>query len=356
VDASPAELSAVTARNLKRCFGAIAALDDVSLEIRRGEFFSLLGPSGCGKTTFLRVVAGLDFPDSGTLEIGGADALPVPAHRRHVNTVFQSYALFPHMSVRDNVAFGLRMKRLPSEELRSRVERVLDLAHITDLRDRHPHQLSGGQKQRVALARAVVNEPGVLLLDEPLAALDVKLRRTLQQELRSLQRRLGITFVLVTHDQDEAISLSDRIAIMNAGKIVQEGVPADLYDRPRNRFVAQFVGGCNLIPASCDEANQHAARASFGELAMATPCRAGKVTLAVRPEKIVSGPNVTSVNRFEGRIEETTYTGPETHLTIDAAGQKLLAVALNCGGARSFNPGERIAFSIPPEALLVLED
>jgi spermidine/putrescine transport system ATP-binding protein len=241
---------AVEVANITRRFGDIVALDDVTLSIQRGEFFSLLGPSGCGKTTLLRIIAGLDHPDSGSLRLSGVDALAVPAHRRAVNTVFQSYALFPHLNVFDNVAFGLRMKRTPRSAIKTRVHRVMEMVQIVELSARMPAQLSGGQKQRVALARAIVNEPQVLLLDEPLGALDLKLRKQLQQELHALQRRVGITFIYVTHDQDEALALSDRIAVMNAGRIVQVGTGEELYEHPRNRFVAEFLGGCNLIPAT----------------------------------------------------------------------------------------------------------
>src|SRR3954451_22301222 len=215
--------SAVEVINVTRRFGAIEALRDVTLTIAHGEFFSLLGPSGCGKTTLLRVIAGLDFPDSGSLRLAGQDALTIPAHQRAVNTIFQSYALFPHLTVHDNVAFGLKMRKVPREQIETRVRSVMELTHITELAARKPSEISGGQKQRVALARALVNEPEVLLLDEPLGALDLKLRKELQQELRALQRRTGITFIYVTHDQDEALSMSDRIAVMNEGRIVQLG-------------------------------------------------------------------------------------------------------------------------------------
>ncbi len=337
---------------LVRRFGDVIALDHVSLSIGRGEFFSLLGPSGCGKTTFLRIVAGLDAPDEGTLVIGGQDALPIPAHRRAVNTVFQSYALFPHMNVEENVAFGLRMKRVPRAEIQTRVRRALDLTQITELAARKPHQISGGQKQRVALARALINEPEVLLLDEPLGALDVKLRRELQQELHALQRRLGITFIHVTHDQDEALGLSDRIAVMNAGRAVQVGSANEIYEKPRNRFVAQFVGGCNLIDATRRET--HIAHASFGELRVERELPSEKVTLAIRPERILLGR--TAANRFDACVVDTTYTGAETQLVLRIGNATLKAVTINNAGATPIRIGETIPVNIPPEALLVLED
>ncbi len=257
---------AIEAHNLVRRFGQTEALARVSVNIRKGEFFSLLGPSGCGKTTLLRLIAGLDLPDSGALKIGGRDAASIPAHKRPVNTVFQSYALFPHLSVHDNVAFGLRMKKIPAREIAERVERIMALVQITPFADRRPAQLSGGQKQRVALARALVNEPEVLLLDEPLGALDLKLRKELQVELSQLQRRLGITFIFVTHDQEEALVMSDRIAVMNAGKIEQLDGVEELYEQPRTRFVARFLGSCNLLEGcvtqvlmACDRHRRHAA-------------------------------------------------------------------------------------------------
>jgi spermidine/putrescine transport system ATP-binding protein len=341
---------AVEATGLTRRFGAVLALDHISLSIRSGEFFSLLGPSGCGKTTFLRIVAGLDFPDEGALKIAGSDALLIPPNRRPVNTVFQSYALFPHMTVEDNVAFGLKMRNVSRAETETRVRRALDLTQISSLAARKPHQISGGQKQRVALARALVNEPDVLLLDEPLGALDVKLRRELQQELHALQRRLGITFIHVTHDQDEALGLSDRIAVMNAGHVAQLGAAAEIYERPRNRFVAQFVGGCNLIEGT---GSGNTVTTKLGELRVSENL-SGQVTLAVRPEKIVIGG--MPGNRFSARVLDITYTGPETHALLDVNGFTLKTVAMNTSGASRMQIGEAVICSIPPEALLPLED
>src|SRR5712671_664226 len=232
--------AAIEVDNLVRRFGDVMALDHVSVTIRKGEFFSLLGPSGCGKTTLLRCIGGLDLPDEGTIRIGGVDAREIPAHKRPVNTVFQSYALFPHLTVRDNIAFGLRMKKVSPPEIAERVTRVMDMVEISQLAERRPAQLSGGQKQRVALARAIINEPMVLLLDEPLGALDLKLRKQLQVELLNLHRRLGITFIYVTHDQEEALVMSDRIAVMRAGQIEQMGEAESIYEHPRTRYVSQF--------------------------------------------------------------------------------------------------------------------
>ena len=263
---------AIEVENLVRRFGTIEALANITLTIRRGEFFSLLGPSGCGKTTLLRIIGGLDLPDAGVVRIGGIDMRSIPAHKRPVNTVFQSYALFPHLNVYDNVAFGLRMKKLARAEIGRRVRQVMELVDIAALAARRPAQLSGGQQQRVALARAIVNEPQVLLLDEPLGALDLQLRKQLQVELLTLQRRLGITFVYVTHDQEEALVMSDRIAVMRQGKIEQMDTAAALYERPRTRFVSQFLGACNhtfshgAVPCLQRGYRQHAAWHVTGRL------------------------------------------------------------------------------------------
>ena len=235
-------------RNVSRRYGELAALEDLSLGIGAGEFFSLLGPSGCGKTTTLRLIAGFDRPQAGRILLQGRDLTEAPPHRRPVNLVFQNYALFPHLSVWDNVAFGPRSQRLPEPEIRRRVGQVLEVVRLSELARRRPHQLSGGQQQRVALARALVNAPAALLLDEPLAALDPDLRRTMRSELKRIQREVGITFLLVTHDREEALSLSDRLAVLHAGRLEQVGTPRELYDRPRSAVVATFLGGANLLP------------------------------------------------------------------------------------------------------------
>jgi spermidine/putrescine transport system ATP-binding protein len=237
----------VAIESITKRFGEVVAVDDVSLEIRRGEFFSLLGPSGCGKTTLLRMLAGLETPTEGRIRIHGADLTAVPAHLRPTNMVFQHYALFPHLTVAENVGFGLRYKRSAVGDQRSAIQKALDLVQLSGFESRHPDQLSGGQKQRVALARALVLEPQVLLLDEPLGALDQKLRREMQVELKALQRRLGITFIFVTHDQEEALTMSDRIAVMNAGRVEQSDTAAEVFERPRTRFVAEFMGASNFF-------------------------------------------------------------------------------------------------------------
>lgn len=347
---------AVEIGNVTRRFGNVEALRNVSVAVQRGEFFSLLGPSGCGKTTLLRIIAGLDFPDAGSVRLDGQDALVIPAHERPVNTVFQSYALFPHLNVRDNVAFGLRMKGGPRSDIDQRVNAIMDLARITEFALRKPSEISGGQKQRVALARALVNEPRVLLLDEPLGALDLKLRKELQQELRTVQRRTGIAFVYVTHDQDEALSMSDRIAVMDHGTIVQLGSPAELYEKPRTRFVAQFLGGCNLLSATVRErhGSDVLVQTPVGDLKLATNDSRNAFTLAIRPEKIVTGNG--SANQCAGEVLDTTYTGAETHCTVRAGKEILRVVTVNSAGGSRLQRGTQLQLTLPREALIVLED
>jgi len=361
--------SAIEVRGVARRFGDQQALSDIDLTVGEGEFFSLLGPSGCGKTTLLRILAGLDLPDSGSVRIGGEDVAHVPAHRRQVNTVFQSYALFPHLSVKDNVAFGLRMKKVAPNATAGRVARAMELVRIAPLADRKPAELSGGQKQRVALARALVNEPRVLLLDEPLAALDLKLRKELQTELRDLQRRLGMTFLCVTHDQEEALVLSDTIAVMRAGRVEQVGSPQELYERPRTRFVSGFLGSCNLLAATVRERRASSVLVDTpAGLLRLEPAPAGDAalrsafTLAVRPEKVVLLPAAASAgeNRLPARITSALYVGAESRYVLEAGGQLLSAVAMNIGAAGAATAGlaegaGAIAY-LPPAALVVLDD
>jgi spermidine/putrescine transport system ATP-binding protein len=355
--------SAVEVISIVRRFGTVSALAGVSLAIRPGEFFSLLGPSGCGKTTLLRLIAGLDLPDSGTIKIDGADAADIPAHRRPVNTVFQSYALFPHLTVSENIAFGLRMKKIPTSEIAGRVARALALVQITELAGRKPAQLSGGQKQRVALARALVNEPKVLLLDEPLGALDLQLRRQLQVELHQLQRQLGITFIMVTHDQEEALVMSDRIAVMNAGNIEQLGSAREIYERPRTRFVAQFIGQCNVLAAEVRPTNNcHVvARTALGEFSVANAPAGGVKPggfVAIRPEKIQlrAGPGKGAGNSFTARVEDFTYCGAETQYRLRAGQQPLNAVVMNREAAAVFQNGDTVQCELPPEHLILLDE
>ncbi len=358
---------AIEARNIVRRYGNVMALDRVSVEIRAGELFSLLGPSGCGKTTLLRIIAGLDNPDEGTLLIDGEDALPIPPHRRPVNMVFQSYALFPHLTVADNIAFGLWMKGVKETDVKRRTAEVAEMVQIDSLLDRKPAQLSGGQQQRVALARAVVNEPKVLLLDEPLGALDMKLRKELQVELLALQRRLGITFVFVTHDQEEALALSDRIAVFNHGKIEQVGDVETLYEYPRTRFVSCFLGTSNLIEADVKSTNGSSAEfaTEFGDLHVELNGSRGKiegkskVTLAIRPEKVSLQTKAArdGINRVRARVGEMLYIGSETHYILQVNGARVSAEVMNTGvGAQGFELNDEVVMSFPPTALHVLDD
>jgi spermidine/putrescine transport system ATP-binding protein len=357
--------AAIEVQGVRRRFENHTALDGVSVTIRDGEFFSLLGPSGCGKTTLLRILAGLDLPDEGEVRIAGQDVRGVPAHLRPVNTVFQSYALFPHLSVRDNVAFGLRMKRLTPGEAARRAASAMELVQIEALADRKPAQLSGGQKQRVALARAIVNEPRVLLLDEPLGALDLKLRKELQVELATLQRRLGMTFVYVTHDQEEALVMSDRIAVMRAGRIEQLDDSRRLYERPRTRFVGQFLGSCNLLDAKVRErgAGGVLVETPAGPLRLSADAggAAGRdaFSLAIRPEKIAVLPAAAPLreNHVGARVASLVYIGSETHYVLEAGTASLIAYAMNSGtGTPAFEPGQAAVLHLPAASLVVLED
>lgn len=366
--ASPvSNVFAVELVHVRRRFGEILALGGVDLSIRSGEFFSLLGPSGCGKTTLLRLIAGLELPDQGLVRISGRDATHAPAHQRPVNTVFQSYALFPHLNVQDNVAFGLRMKKLGESEIAERVGRILETVHISELAGRQPSQLSGGQKQRVALARAIVNEPQVLLLDEPLGALDLKLRKELQVELHALQRRLGMTFVYVTHDQEESLVMSDRIAVMNAGRIEQLGLAQEIYESPRTRFVAQFLGSCNLFSGTVEGQDGGAlrVRTGFGPLNIepnsgVRPLRGGdSCTVAIRPEKVqlLQSNKRCESNSFTARVADFVYTGSETQYSVEGHGVTLKAWILNASaGSPGIRIGQEVVVQLPPAALVVLED
>jgi len=338
-------------------FGGVTALYPTDLKILEGEFMTFLGPSGCGKTTCLRMIGGFEHPTTGEVWIGGRDVTPDPPYRRDVNQVFQSYALFPHLSVRENIAFGLKMKRLGRAEIRDRVDRVLALASLGELADRRPSQLSGGQRQRAALARAIVCEPKVLLLDEPLSALDAKLRTQMRSELKALQRRLGITFIFVTHDQDEALSMSDRVAVLNGGRIEQIGTVDEIYYRPATRFVAEFIGETNILEARiiARAANSLLCRLPGGiELAAPDGPHASEhsVLLSLRPEKIrlsplpMNGPNV-----FAGLVEREVFKGAVDEIAVSIEGPASLLVMMPNDGARGFEPhgGDRVYCQILPE-------
>ncbi len=305
--AAAVEIDAVTKR-----FGDVVAVDDVDLAIDDGEFFALLGPSGCGKTTTLRMIAGLDLPTTGSLRIFGEEAGMAPPDRRPVNTVFQAYALFPHMTVRQNIEFGLRMRRVKDPELSQRVAEAIAMVRLAGMEDRRPDQLSGGQQQRVALARALVNQPKVLLLDEPLGALDLKLRQEMQQELKALQRTVGITFVFVTHDQEEALAMSERIGVMSEGRLLQVGTPREIYERPASRFVADFIGRTNLLEATVEPAGT-VRLANGARIEAETSMAAGsEVAVSLRPERarlLPRGEATAEGSSLDGEVRDITYLG-----------------------------------------------
>ncbi|CAN5770193.1 ABC transporter ATP-binding protein [soil metagenome] len=349
------ELDGVTKR-----FGDVVAVDSVDLAIGDGEFFSFLGPSGCGKTTTLRMIAGFEYPSEGSLRIHGTEMGLLPANQRAVNTVFQSYALFPHMTVADNVAFGLRMRKVASAEVAERVNRVLDQVQLRQRADAKPSQLSGGQKQRVALARALVNEPEVLLLDEPLGALDLKLRQSMQVELKDLQARVGITFVYVTHDQEEALTMSDRIGVMNEGELLQVGSPSEIYENPTSKFVAGFIGDINLVPATVMSSRE--VKVASGEtLQIAAEGATGTVTLALRPERLeLYDPDEAIPDghlRLPGRIVRKLYHGEAYYYDIDVGLEEPIEVKEeNRPGVETYDVGDEAVLAWNATAVRVVED
>jgi spermidine/putrescine transport system ATP-binding protein len=356
--------AAIGLDRVSKRFGAVAAVDDVSLEIAEGEFFSLLGPSGCGKTTTLRMVAGFERPDEGRLLLQGDDVTDVPANKRPLNMVFQQYALFPHMSVHDNVAFGLKVKKVPRKEHNGRIKEILRVVELEGLERRRPRQLSGGQQQRVALARALVNSPAALLLDEPLGALDVKLRKQMQLQLKAIQNDLGTTFVYVTHDQEEALAMSDRIAVMNGGRVEQTGTPREIYERPQTAFVADFIGSLNALDVRIDElVGEHAVmRVGDGERVLAVlgqGHRPGEtVRVAVRPERvrIAAGgePLQDGGSRLEGTVAEVVFLGMYTQFHVDTGAGRLVAHRLADESLDPLHPGARVALSWEPDQASLL--
>jgi spermidine/putrescine transport system ATP-binding protein len=335
-----------------KSFATHAVVDDVSLRIERGEFFSLLGPSGCGKTTTLRLMAGFERPERGEILYDGERRDGTPAYARDVNLVFQHYALFPHMTVQQNVAFGLEVASVPAVDVTRRVREALELVRLSGLERRYPRQLSGGQQQRVALARAIVTEPSILLLDEPLGALDLKLRKAMQLELKTLQRRLGLTFVHVTHDQEEALAMSDRIAIMNHGKVLQVGTPAEIYERPATRFVAEFIGESNLFEGRVTQRVGATSTIDVDGLALRVAATSGSAGLwAMRPEKIsLSREPVPADNCFAGTIEEMLYLGTDTQYSVRVSDRLALTVREQNLGHVMYARGERIYASWHAEA------
>jgi spermidine/putrescine ABC transporter ATP-binding subunit len=329
--------SIISLESISKHFGSVRAVDGVNFDIRRGEFFSLLGPSGCGKTTLLRILAGFEVPTSGEIYIDGQAMSAVPPYARPTNMVFQNYAIFPHLNVRDNIAFGLRKKRLPRAEVDRIVEQALDLIKLPGYGARASDQLSGGQRQRVALARALVCRPKVLLLDEPLGALDKKLREEMQIELRQIQRSVGVTFVFVTHDQEEALTLSDRVAVMSRGKTLQIDSGTRIYEAPNCREVAEFIGTMNFFPGVMGEIGAGHARVEAGPLgrfeiavAESVPARGAQVSVAVRPEKIHLhwAPPEGARNALAGRLNAKAYFGDRSHYFVEVEGlEKLIAVS-----------------------------
>jgi spermidine/putrescine transport system ATP-binding protein len=359
--------AAIDVRGVTKAFpgsgsAPVLALDAVSVTIRENEFFTLLGPSGCGKTTLLRLIAGFEFPTEGEIRLYGEDIAGLPPYLRPVNTVFQSYALFPHMTVAENIGFGLEMQDRPKREIAARVDEMLHLVRMEDLRHRKTSQISGGQQQRVALARALAPQPKVLLLDEPLSALDYKLRKEMQVELKRLQTETGITFVFVTHDQEEALTMSDRIAVMSTGAILQVGSPRDIYDRPDKRFVADFIGEANFLQGELTSTAGDLGRVTLqagAEITAGLPVGAqpmGKVTVMIRPEhsEIVSSQDAT----LTGTLQVAVYLGTDTHFNVRLAdGSNFIVRRQNSRApAESFAPGAAVGVRLIGDAAQVLRD
>jgi spermidine/putrescine transport system ATP-binding protein len=352
----------VTLVELTKIFDDVVAVDAISLHVEAGEFFSLLGPSGCGKTTTLRLVAGFEQPSSGQILLDGSDVAGIPPYRRNVNTVFQSYALFPHLRVFDNVAFGLRRAGVEKSEVRRRVAEALALVELTGLERRKPSQLSGGQQQRVALARVLVLQPAVVLLDEPLGALDAKIRRALQVELKALQERVGLTFIYVTHDQEEALTMSDRLAVMNGGRVEQIGPPRLVYEQPQTTFVADFLGISNLLRGTALGRTGDLTRVRVGEFelhaGMGELSALGETKLLIRPERVRLEPSGSDgENRVPGMVERVVYRGSSNQVFIRLPnGDQVQAFVQNAGDATPFAGGDPVRIYLPPEALRVLAD
>jgi len=364
-DTTPNEALNIT--HVEKIFGSgsasVVALNRVSATVQSNEFFTLLGPSGCGKTTLLRLIAGFEQPTSGEIFLFGEEIEGLPPHARPVNTVFQHYALFPHMTVAENIGFGLRMLKWSNQEIKSRVDETLDLVKMQEYATRKTNQLSGGQQQRIALARALAPKPKVLLLDEPLSALDLKLRQAMRYELKNLQRETGITFIFVTHDQEEALTMSDRIAVMSAGEIQQIGTPLDIYERPHNRFVADFIGDTNFLHASVTELSDATASCdvggalSFKTDIVGTPKLGDRVTLALRPEKIKFATENTPSN-LTARIDNATYIGTDTTYEVSIGDATKLTIRDQnfLSGEQRYQQGDQVQLRIASDSARMLID
>jgi spermidine/putrescine transport system ATP-binding protein len=354
----------VRLERVTKSFGEVVAVDDLSLSFEHGGFVALLGPSGCGKTTTLRMIGGFEEPTSGTVYLGEQNVTGLPPNKREVNTVFQNYALFPHMSIFDNVAFGLRERRVSKHDIAKRVPEMLELVELRGFEKRRPTQLSGGQAQRVALARALINHPRVLLLDEPLGALDLKLRKQMQLELKRIQNEVNITFIHVTHDQEEAMTMADRIAVMNQGRIEQIGPPAELYEQPQTAFVAGFLGVSNLIAGTV--AGEDAVRLQDGQQARVAPGALkdapSDVRIGVRPEKVrletgTEAASANGVNQLTGTVRDVSYIGVSTQYIVDTrAGGEIVVFAQNAGRGAPLRSGDGVRVLWDPEDTFVITD
>jgi spermidine/putrescine transport system ATP-binding protein len=349
--------------DLVKRFADVTAVAGINLSMPSGEFFSLLGPSGCGKTTTLRLIAGFERPDEGQILLDGEDMAQTPPHKRNVNTVFQNYALFPHLTVAENVGFGLRYQEVSKQDAKGKIGAALELVRLSGLERRRPSQLSGGQQQRVALARALILNPAVLLLDEPLGALDAKLRKALQIELKSLQEEIGITFIYVTHDQEEALTMSDRLAVMSNGRVEQVGTPSEVYEEPTTAYVADFLGVSNLMDARSDGGGTDGrARVQLGEFELVaaqgdTDAR-GDVKMTIRPERVRIEPQGTvGQNHIPAMVERVVYVGSIMQVILHLApGQTLQAWVQNQGEELPYHQGESVAVNLPADALRLLID
>jgi spermidine/putrescine transport system ATP-binding protein len=357
VDASTSARGDLILKNLTKSYGDFNAVDDLSLVIPKGSFFALLGPSGCGKTTTLRMVAGLEEPTAGSIFVGETDITDMKPYRRPVNTVFQNYALFPHLSIFENIAFGLRRRGISDAEVKTAVDKVLNLVELPQLATRKPNQLSGGQQQRIAVARAIVNRPALLLLDEPLGALDLKLRRQMQIELKWIQTEIGITFVHVTHDQEEAMTMADTIAVMNKGKIEQMGSPEELYDSPKTAFVANFLGQSNLIPGEVSGNDGNNLIVDLFGTKVAVPkarssAHSASVLVGIRPEKFrisAEGKNVSGNVLTGGKVSDVSYIGVSTQYQVEMPwGKELMVFEQNDDDEEMLRKGEKVTLSWEP--------